>query len=901
MRTPASLATQASQRGYRLNLIALALLAASAGAFAQDTASTASTNNKQTVPLDPWLAPNGTSLYQMTDAQRQQANQLAKKMVANLSFSQKVAYLGSDHFAAQPQFNLPALTTSEGTDSVASTVKPSIVYPSAASLSATWDPAMAAERGRQLALDAKLGGVQMVNGPGLNMYRTPYGGRQAEYLAGEDPILGAVLGTAYVEGQQSEGVMAELKHIVANDQESNRTAIDEDIDERTLHEMYLLPFEAVVKLAKPSGIMCGFTSVNGTYSCQNSAINQDLMVKKWGFDGFLQSDWGAIHDAGAAMKAGVAIDSSAGGAYSEDAIRAAIAAGQITEADLDARVTEVIRQVLYYKMGANVGTPATRDVVARPKGEAVATRMASDGMVLLKNKSSNLPLSSSVRSIAVLGAFADTPPARPVGSGWATYAHYVSELAGIQAAVPSGTRVDYITENTLDPATATLDESWQSYYFATPNWQGYPALMRTDDRINFDWSTSDEPGCATGSGSCGSAVWTNHLTPKVTGDYVFKVHGNGQMQVAINGTVVVRTNSTLATGSGQIGFAIPATVKVPLVAGQRYDITVTYNYESAWVSFLGGIDGARFSFASLTPATSLKNYDAVIVSGGLGSEYEGEGIDHEFALPDYQADLIANVAAVNPHTTAVIYSSSAVDVSPFKSKVASLLFAWYPGQNGGTALADVLFGKVNPSGKLPLTIDRQVADDAAAENFPMPINHHVVDGIFELPYNEGPYYGYRGYDRTGLEPSYAFGFGLSYTSFKYSNLRVTDGFVNGQPSVDVAFDVTNTGKVDGAEAAQVYVGAANPSVDRPVRELKAFDKKMIKVGATQHYVMHLPQRAFAYFVPKSAQWRVDAGAYDITAGASSADLTLHASYKFAKPINLSEKTSTPIFDPGFAK
>lgn len=900
-----------------ISALALAVLLTCTSAFAQDAAllqgrmafrthasSThpfAKATRQAKVPQDPWQAPEGTSLYRMTDAEEQQANQLARRMVANLSFAQKVAYLGSDHFGAQPQFNLPALTTAEGTDAVAATATPSIVYPSAASLAATWDPAMAAERGRQLALDAKMGGVQLVNGPGLNMYRTPYGGREAEYLSGEDPILGAVLGTSYVQGQQSAGVMAELKHIVANDQESNRTDINETIDERTLHEMYLLPFEAVVKLARPSAIMCGFTSVNSVYSCENGAIDHDLIVGKWGFDGFLQSDWGAIHDVGKTMKAGVAIDSSGGAAYTESAIRAAIDAGSLTEADLDQRVTEVIRQLLYYKMGPNVGSPATRTVAPRPEGEALATQAAADGMVLLKNRQGNLPLGTALRSVAVLGSFVDAPPARPVGSGWAPYAHYVSELAGLKAALPAGTKVDYITTNSLDPATAALDEPWQSYYFATPNWQGSPEVMRTDSHIDFDWATSDEPACATGTGSCGSAVWTNHLTPKVTGDYVFKVHGNGQMQAVIDGKLVVRTNSTPATGSGAIGFPVPASAKVRLQAGQRYDITVTYTNEPNWASFLGSIKGARFSFASLTPDASLKDYDAVIVSAGLGSEYEGEGIDHEFALPDFQGDLIANVADVNAKTTAVIYSSSAVDLRPFKSKVASLLFAWYPGQNGGTALADILRGTINPSGKLPLTIDKDVADNIAAENFPMPINHHEVTGTYELGYDEGPYFGYRGYDRIGVEPSYPFGFGLSYTTFKYGNLSVSDGYVDGQPSVDVAFDVTNTGKVDGAEAAQVYVGATNPSVDRPVRELKGFDKKVIKAGATQHYVIHLPQRAFAYYVTKNARWRVDAGRYDITVGASSADLTLHAGYSFPKPVVLTERDSLPIFDPGFAR
>jgi beta-glucosidase len=858
----------------------------------------AAAKSTSAVPVDPWQATNGTSVYQMTDAEQTDADRLAKRMVANMTLEEKVAYLGTDHFGAIDRFQLPQLTTAEGVDGVGATVKPSVVYSSAVSLAASWDPSLAAERGRQLALDAQAGGVQLVNGPGLNMYRTPYGGREAEYLSGEDPILGAVLGTSFVEGQQSQGVMSELKHTYANDQESHRTAIDETVDERTLREIYQIPYEAVVKLAHPSAIMCAFTAINGTHACEDRAFNRKTVMNQWGFDGFFQSDWGAIYDVPKAIKAGTSIDSSAGYAYSLDAIQSAISAGSITEADIDRLVLPLFRQLLYFKMGSNVGTPDTRDEPDRAEGAAVSTDAAEKGMVLLKNADDNLPLAHTTRRIAVLGAFANLPPPRPTGSGWVPYRHYVSELDGLKAAAPAGTQIDYFPENSLDPGNAATVSGWTGYYFSSPTWQGEPGTIRHDDHIDFDWQDTAEPGCATGT--CGSVVWTAQINPTITGDYVFKAHGNGDLQIVVDGAMIAKSDPNVTTGSGGLGFHQPAVGRIAMEAGHVYNVTVTYSYESQWVNFLGGVQGVQFSYASLTPSPKLKDYDQVIVSGGVGGEWEGEGTDHEFALPEYQDELIRDTAALNPHTTAIVYASSAVDMRKFRTKVASLLYAWYPGQNGGTAVANILYGNANPSGKLPITLDKVDTDNVATENFPRPMNHDTTSGTLSLDYAEGPYFGYRGYDRLGIKPMFPFGFGLSYTTFRYSKLKIGSSFIDGQPSVDVTFDVTNTGKVDGAEAAQVYVGALSPQVDRPQRELKGFQKQVIKAGDTKHYTVHLPQRAFAYFNAKSDSWNVDKGDYEINVGGSSDNIKLHATYTEKAKLQLSTVTSAPIFDPGFA-
>lgn len=859
------------------------------------TMSTMST--EESAPVDPYTATTGSSPYGLTKAEKRQANALAKQIVAAMTFDQKAAYVGTSQFGEIDQFKLPMLTSSEGTDGVSGTTGDATVFPSAAALAATWDPAMAAARGRELALDAVAGGVQMVNGPGLNMHRTPYGGREAEYVAGEDPILGAIMGTAYVEGEQSAGVMAELKHAFAYDQESNRADINETVDERTLHEIYELPFEAAVKLAEPAAIMCAFTAINGTHSCESTAHQVDLIQKQWGFKGFIQSDFGAIYDVGAALAAHTASDASGGYAYTASAIQSAISAGTATQADLDDGIKRIIRQLLYFKMGANIGSPDTLTEPERSESELVAQHNEEEALVLLKNKKKNLPFSSSVHSIAVLGAFANSPPPRPVGSGFAPLRNYVSEYEGIKAAAPAGTTVDLISENTLDAANSPTVDGWQASYFSTTAWQGYPVLQKKETAINFDWSTYPEPGCS--SGECGSAVWTAKIKPTITGDYVFRAWGNGSVQVLINNERIIVTSSTPTTGSDGLDMPRASYAKMALKAGQTYDVTVTYNYESYWATFSGAPTGVQFAYAALSPPKSIKNYDAVVVSGGYGRYYEGEGIDKPFDLPEYQAELIENVAAANKHTTALIYANAASNLTDFNDAVASLVWAWEPGQRGGTAIANVLFGNVAPSGKMPFTLDRDISDNEAAANFPTPLNLDYVSGTYSLPYTEGMYFGYRGYDRTGATPLYAFGSGLSYTDFDYSNISLGTSYIHGVESVDVGFDVKNTGDVDGAEVAQVYVSEPKASVDMPTKQLKGFEREMIPAGETKHYVVHLPLRAFAHYDVDSDTWQMDAGKFVIRVGGASDKLKLKAPFRNPKAVTLSPKYSTPIFDPGY--
>lgn len=842
-----------------------------------------------------------------------------ERLLARLTEAQKLDLIGgtgSWDIKPVPHLNLPRIHGSDSAAGIRQSAPPGVSHPASILLAATWNPDRARDVGRALARDAQATGFQAVLGPGMNLNRIAYAGRQAEYGAGEDPFLGAVLMPAMINGIQSQGVWATAKHLVANDQELNRMSLDVRIDERTLREVYLLPFEAAVKNSQVASIMCAFNKLNALYTCENQHLLTDIVKRDWGFAGFIESDYDSVIDGVAGARAGTDLDMPAGNKMNRATLQAALQSGALPQATLDDKLRRIIRQQLLFgfhnaKASPIVpasGSSSSSSLAPDPRNQRAALDAAREGLVLLRNRDRLLPLArNKPLRIAVIGHRALGDPPKVYGSAYFPSQRFVSVLDGLRAGAAKGSRIDFIDALSLVPAaasaastasTAANSVSTQGFvgrYFNNDRFEGAPLLTRDDQSIDFDWSAAPPPHNAA------SIEWTGRIVAQVSGEQVLKVRADGAVQILVNGVEIANNGDGLPIVAG-IPPTIPLTGRITLAAGAPATVQLRYARKPGYGTSLGAFSGVQLSWAALQPTPQLGGYDAVVIAAGLGAEYEGEGFDRPFEMPEDQATMIANVAAANPRTIALIFAGGGVAMSDFADKVGALLYAWYPGQAGGQAIADALFGKVNPSGKLPITLDANIQDNPAFASFPPRLNDR---GAVEIKYSEGAFIGYKGYERSGRVPLFPFGYGLSYTKFEYSNFAVTTRpmrcadvaaetratadnaatfakpnlanplSVRANEVVLVSFDIKNTGTVAGAEIAQVYVGQDNPRVARPAKELKGFAKVSLAPSQRKRVTIALNPRAFAYFDDQANAWTIDAADFRIGIGGASNALAGH--------------------------
>jgi beta-glucosidase len=827
--------------------------------------------------------------------------QRVDSILSQMTLDEKLSYIGGTGFFdvkpipvpnLQVRFNPQLFQTDAG---LGVRITPaSVRYPGGPVLAATWNPDRARDAGAGLGRDTRARGFFTILGPGMDFYRTPFGGRNFEYMTGEDPFLGSQLVPKVIEEIQRQGVWACAKHFVCNDQEENRSNINTVVDERTLREIYLPPFEAAVKQGHVATVMGAFNFLQiGTLpsaQCNESAfLLTEILKKEWGFTGFVMSDYDAIHNGVNAYLAGCDLDLPNGQFMNSTTLGPLILNGTLPESILDDKVRRILREVVSFgfldRQQLDPSIP-----LDDPRSELAALDTAREGIVLLKNDGNLLPLQGNqVHSIAVLGPAALGAPPTGFGSSFVTPISFVSELDGIQDEAPEGTSVDLISACTLDPSTAPWQfinangqavQGLQGQYFTSPDLSGTPAVTRVDNEVDFDWEQGQIP--VSQNQATFSAKWTGQIVAQISGDQVFKVCADGGVRLIVNGqTLIDNFNSPPLPPLG-FGPTVAFSGKISAVAGQAYSVELDYHRVPGFFgrAFVkpgggdGGFLGVQLSWASLQPPSNFAKYDAVVVCVGTNNQYDGEGYDRPFQLPEFQDELIQNVSRVNSRTIVVTNSGGSFDVQPWINQVRGLIHAGYPGQNGGQALAEILFGAVNPSGKLPFTWEKQIKDNPAFATFPMPLNQHPPG----IKYSEGIFIGYRGYEHNGIQPQYPFGFGLSYTTFSYSDLKIAPPQLNGNNHVTVSFTVTNTGNLAGAEIAELYVGQQNPPIARPIKELKGFQKVFLQPGESKKVTLELDQRSVAYFNTTIHQWDGLPGAYNVLVGASSQDIRLSGQF-----------------------
>ncbi len=618
------------------------------------------------------------------------------------------------------------------------------------------------------------GTADVILGPCVNIHRTPLGGRNCESF-GEDPFLAARMTVAYIEGVQSQGAAACIKHYACNNQEIERGSINVVVDERALREIYLPAFCAAATEAHVWCLMTAYNRINGSHATANKYLVTDVLKKEWGWDGLVMSDWGAVNETAGALNAGNDLEMPGNVCFTRAKLHEALDKGEISQSTVDESVRRLLRCIA--RTGLLDG-PKKRDnsVLNCAAHRRIAQEVASEGIVLLKNDRSVLPFDrSKIKSIAVIGPNADILRSSVGGSGNVTPINPVTPLDGLRKLAGDGVKINYaqgirlvnglqllppIPDSALTVSdTANSEQGLRGEYFANKNFEGTPVLTKTDKAIDYNWGAGSPSDKIPVDGF--SIRWTGYLTVPETGEFKFDLHSDDGSRLYIDNKLVV---DNWGDHASQVKSG-----KLELQAGHSYKLRLEYYEDTGDASVrLVGYSvppESYYSPAIQEAVDAAAKSDVAVVFAGVWDSQEGEGTDRaSFDLPDGQNELIRRVSEANKNTVVVLSGGTTSVLTKWIDQVPSVLQAWYPGVMGGDAIADILFGNVNPSGKLPDTFGRARADYPDFDNYP------GKDG--QVKYAEGIFVGYRHFDKAKIKPLFPFGHGLSYTTFKYSNLEL---------------------------------------------------------------------------------------------------------------------------------
>jgi len=798
-----------------------------------------------------------------------------ENLFTNLTADEKISLLSGTSFLSTPipRLGLPSLSMADAGEGVVggieSTRGPATAFPAGVAMAATWDPALVSRIGEAIGVEAlnKGTGAHMLLGPAINIQRSPLGGRNGEYFS-EDPWLTARLAVSYIEGMQATGCVACVKHYAAYNQENQRYTIDVHVKERALREIYLPAFEAAVKEAHAWTVMSSYNQINGYKASANRYLMVDVLKRGWGFDGLLVSDWGGVQDTVGPLNAGNDLEMPGQEYLTHDRVVAALNNGQATQAAIDDSVRRLLRTIIRAGL-LDHPHAADQTLVNSPAHQRLSLESAIEGTVLLKNSGEILPFDDrKIRSVACIGVPAVDWQVTAAGSPRVTPFYSVNALTGIQKRAGSAITINY---SAGAPAGGPIPQSalhtekgegLKAEYFANRKLEGKPVLARTDPQIQFDWSDqSPGPGL---SQSEFSVRWTGTLIAPVSANYILSLEADDGCRLFLDDKLVI--DHWVDSG------AVSEKAEVDLVSGQPSRLRVEYYQRGGnAVCRLNWQRRGDGPYAEAVEAARKSDVAVVFVST---KGTEGEASDRpSMSLPGKQDDLIHAVAAANKKTIVVLNNGTPV-LMPWLGEVAGVVETWFPGQEGGNALAAILFGDVNPSGKLPTTFGARREDYCDFGNYPG-VNGHV-------DYEEGIYVGYRHFDKKEMTPLFPFGHGLSYTTFKYSNLKLSESVLDTNRMVTATVDVRNTGARTGAEVVQLYIHDPAPKVDKAVRELRGFQRVELTPGQKTSVSFKLLPRALAYCDVDGKQWKADAGKYEVQVGASSRDVRLRSVLRLAK-------------------
>src|SRR5579875_868495 len=725
------------------------------------------------------------------------------------------------YMAGIPRLCIPSLGEEDGPNGVADGLTGVTQLPAGVALAATFDRSLARQYGQVIGAEEIGKGAAMNLGPTVNIDRDPRWGRSFEAYT-EDPYLNAALATSEIEGLQGQGEMDQVKHFDAYNQETYRNTPADDVivSDRTLQEIYMPAFQAAIQQARAASVMCAYSTVNGSYSCQNPYLLTNVLRQEWDFPGFVTSDYGALHSTTGGAFAGTDQEQPFSTYYGA-ALEADVQDGTVPRAVLNTMVQRILTEMFRFNLISKPLTGSTSATVTTPAHRALSNQVAEAGTTLLKNSGKTLPLSAgNAGTVAVIGPSASASPV--YGGGGSAHvlpSSTVSPLQGIQAAAGKGTRVVYqqgLPADTSLPAIPASDLT--PAYAPTPYGGSYTGTLTAPETGTYVLAIDNPCGCYTST----------------------YLRVNGKELIDDPSTPPVHTYSAA----------------VRLTAGTRYTLSVSgASSQLLWATPSALAPGLSAAVAAAKAASA-----AVVV---VSDDTESEAADRPgLSLPSAQDELISAVAAANPRTVVVIDAGAPVAM-PWLSKVAAVVDAWYPGQTSGTALASVLFGRTDPGGHLPVTFPASLSQVPASSPASFPGNGS------EVLYSEGIDVGYRWYDAKGVAPLFPFGYGLSYTSFAFRDLRISRAAVTGTADLRVSAVVRNTGSRAGSDVVQLYVGDPR-STGEPPRQLAGFDRVTLAPGQSARVSFTLTPQQLSWWSDSAGGWTESPGLYRVFVGDSSA-------------------------------
>ena len=798
-------------------------------------------------------------------------------LLSQMTLEEKISMLaGADlwHSVAVPRLGIPQFKTTDGPNGArgawGSMASPSVATPVGIALGATWNPSLVEKVGNVLADELEAKSAHILLAPTVNIHRTPIAGRNFECYS-EDPFLSGMLASAYIKGIQDKGKGACIKHFVANDQEYERFSMSSEVDERTLREIYLEPFRIAIRNSKPWAVMSAYNRVNGTYACENDHTLNDILKGEWGFDGIVMSDWFGTYDR-EVPNSGLDLEMPGTARWmSEEHVKHALDDGPLTEEALDGKVRRLLGVLEKVSLFDKPELQPERGE-DKPQHRKIIREAAREAIVLLKNDGT-LPL-KKVKSIAVIGPYANAAQILGGGSSSVTPHYVVTPFEGIKNRAGKKIKVDYapgcfIYKTLPAPAPETLTTAdarsgLSLNIFNGTEFSGAPVYFEVTTRVQHGWFHYSVPNANQESFSM---RMEGFFTPKESGIHTFALSGVGWCKLYLNEELLIDHSHDSDMGK-------QLTAEAELEGGKAYPIKVEYYWKGnpRWRSVMLGHQPPQ-PLDPIAEAVKLaKKSDVVVLIASLNGEWESEGFDRvDMKLPGDQNKLIKQVAKANKNTIVVLNVGSAIEM-PWIDKVPAVLQLWYDSQEQGNALADILFGDENPSGKLPTTFPVRLEDNPAYINYP------GENG--KVRYGEGIFVGYRYYDKKDIAPLFPFGHGLSYTKYKYGNLNLSAKTITPNQTLTVKVDVTNTGKIAGKEIVQLYVRDVKSTFARPQKELKAFEKVRLKPKQTKTITFTLDREAFWYFDAVKNVWSTEPGEFEILVGASSRDIRLSGMVTF---------------------
>lgn len=806
--------------------------------------------------------------------QESKIDQRVDELLKQLTLQEKISLLsGKDiwNTVPIPRLGIPSIVLTDGPHGVRAAnqevgrkLGTTTAFPTGISMGACWDQELMERVGQALGEETRGMDCDILLGPCVNLVRDPRGGRNFETFS-EDPYLAGRIAVAYIKGVQSRGVGTSLKHFAVNNFEVERFRASAEVDERTLREIYLPHFEMAVKEANPWTVMCSYNRINGVYACENGYLLNTILREEWGFDGAVISDWGAVHNIYEPVENGLDLEMP-GPAKFFQLLPDAVQNWHIEESKIDQAARRILKLVILSgRMDGSTSTGSVNTV----EHQALARELAESSITLLKNEGDVLPLDLKVvQTIAVIGPNAFEAVIEGGGSSRVHPLYRVSPIDGIRTAL--GDKVEILQAKGCDnyDEPFTIPDGWLKDGFKLKAYQksdfsGEPIVEMDLPKPEIWWHTawSGLPEAPTAIKATGT------LTIPEDGYYQFVLKHAGEVTLCLDG-------ETLIDSKGPSRFH-HVDYKQKLKANHPYQVALSYirpgNQEIVMLNLAVDrtyMEGEDPRLAQAVEAA--KNSDVALVFVGVPEAFESEGRDREnIDLPGEQNELIRAVAAANPNTVVVLNIGTPV-IMPWVEKVKGLLLVYYPGLENGNAIAKILGGSVNPSGKLPMTFPKKLEDSPAFIN----ASHEGNRKVF---YGEGIYLGYRYFDERDIEPLFPFGYGLSYTNFEYSNLQVPEQVKSGS-KVEVKVTVTNGGKVAGKEVVQLYISDPSSSLPRPIKELKGFNKVSLSPGEQKTLNFELDQRAFSFYDPVKKDWIAEPGRFDVLVGSSSRDIRLTGSF-----------------------